>query len=369
MERIKKFIKKQTVFVVALICAIISCFIIPVDKHYIGYFDKNTLMCLFSMMAVICAIQSTNVLQFVSTYMIGKLKNTRMLCTGLVFLTFIASIFIANDMALLTFLPLTVTILKSTKQESKAIYIFLLQNIGANLGGMLTPFGNPQNIYLYNYYNISNKDFFAVMLPVFIASIIVLYIATLLIKKEPLKIYYDCDSKIDKPRLAIYSVLFVIAVLMVLKVIPYTTVTLIVMFTLLIMNRQALKNVDYVLLLTFCAFFVLTGNLSRIEVVTTVLSKVVVGREFWISLLLTQIICNVPTAILVSGFTTNFAPILIAVNIGALGTLISSLASLITFNIYNNNFGGSKLKYILCLTGINLIFLMLITGVAFIFVL
>lgn len=368
-KKIITFMKKEIVFVVAAICAIISCFFIPIDREYIGYFDFKTLVSLFTMMAVICAIESTHVLEVASRMMVIKLKNTRMLAMGLVFLTFVSSMFIANDMALLSFLPLSAVVLISTKQEKKAMYIFILQNIGANMGGMLTPFGNPQNIYLYNYYNIPNGKFLMIMLPAFLCSILLLIMACMFVKKEPLVIHTEQEATLDAKRLVIYSIAFIIAVLMVLKLVNYYVGTIVACLILIIFDRKSFLGVDYMLLLTFCAFFIFTGNLSRVPAVSGFLEKIIQGKELIVALLSTQVICNVPTAILLSKFTSQYAPILIAVNIGALGTIIASLASLIAFKIYTKNFHESKAKYLGRLFLVNICFLVVLVFVSWICVL
>lgn len=369
MEKIREFLKKEVVLVVAALCAVISCFFVPVDKEYIGYFDIKTLISLFTMMAVICAIESTNVLEVASGLLVKRLKNTRMLCLGLVFLTFVSSMFIANDMALLSFLPLSAVVLKSTQQEKKALFFFILQNIGANMGGMLTPFGNPQNIYLYNYYNIGNGEFIGIMLPAFLCSILLLFVACMFVKKEPLTIYTEETAELNTKRLVIYSIAFIIAVLMVIKVINYYVGALIACSIILIFDYKSFYGVDYMLLLTFCAFFIFTGNLSRITFISNFLGNIVQGRELIVALLSTQVICNVPTAILLSKFTSLYSPILIAVNIGALGTIIASLASLIAFKLYTRNFNESKLKYLGTLFCVNICFLVVLIIVSLIFVL
>lgn len=372
MESIKnfaKFIKTEIVFMVAAICAIISCFFVPVDAAYIAYFDVKTLVSLFTMMAVICAIESTNVLNVVSRMLVKKLKNTRMLALGLVFLTFVSSMFIANDMALLSFLPLSAVVLISTGQEKMAMSMFILQNIGANMGGMLTPFGNPQNIYLYNYYNIPSGEFLKIMILPFLFSIILLFIACMFIKKEKLVIENNEEPKLNSKSLVIYSIAFIITVLMILKLINYFVGTMIVCLILAVSNYKSFFDVDYMLLLTFCAFFIFTGNLSRIPQVNAFFQNIIVGKELLVALLSTQVICNVPTAILLSKFSGDYASILIAVNIGALGTIIASLASLIAFKLYTKNFQGSKLKYLGKLLLVNLCFLTVLILVSYLFVL
>lgn len=369
MEKLKAFVKSETVFCIAAVCAVISCFFVPVDAEYLSYIDVKTLVCLFCMMAVVRAIQDTGVLNVVAKTMVLRLKNSRALITGIVFMTFISSIFIANEMALLTFLPLTLVVLHATGEEKKAIFIFVLQNIGANLGGMLTPFGNPQNIYLFNFYNIPTGAFFRIMGPLFLISIVMLFTYCMFMKKEPLSLQMEETPPINTKKLLIYGVLFCLSVLTVFKFINYYVGLAIVFVTLAFMDKDAIRGVDYMLMLTFCAFFVLSGNLARMESVNRFLRQILVGHEMLVAIGTTQVICNVPTAILFSKFTPAYAPLLVAVNIGSFGTLIASLASLITFKTYTRNFPKNGLKYVVYFTLINVSFLLVLAFVAHFFLL
>lgn len=356
-ENFKRFIKKEYIFVIAAFLAIVSCFFVPVDSQYLNYFDQKTLVCLFSMMLVISGIQNTGILQNLSHGLIVKLLNFKALTVGLVFITFTSSIFIANDMALLTFLPLTMVALKSTENEDKAAYVFILQNIAANLGGMLTPFGNPQNIFLFNHYNIPSATFFSIMAPLFLVSIFVLLFFAILAKKEPLAIYMEVHNELDYKKLGILGVLFIISISIVFSVINFWIGLIIVASTMIVIDKSAFKGVDFGLLLTFVAFFIFSGNLARIDVVNNYIASIVVGRELWVSLGMIQIISNVPTVLLLSKFVTNFPPLLIAANIGSFGTLVSSLASLITFKTYTKNYQKSPWRYLILFTLIQSAFL------------
>lgn len=363
-KKVRVFVQKELVFCVAAVLAVLSCFFVPVDQEYLGYIDVKTLVCLFCMMAVICALQNTGILQLSAKGLIRKCKNTRTLFTGLVFMTFVASVFIANDMALLTFLPLTIVVLQTIGERQKAIYVFILQNIAANLGGMLTPFGNPQNIYLFTYFQIPTSAFFRIMGPLFLAAIILLFGLCLFFPKQPLTLAFEEERKPDGKRLLIYSVLFCLSVLIVFQFVPYLAGFFVVLITLLLLDQKAIAGVDYMLLLTFFAFFIFSGNLSRMAVVHAFISRMISGNELFMAIGATQIMCNVPTAILFSKFTMNYAPILIAVNIGSFGTLISSLASLITYKLYTKTFGGSLWYYLGVFTALNGIFLVALTGIA-----
>ena len=159
LRSIIRFAKRNTVFVIALFAMLITMFFVPVDKEYLGYFDFKTLTCLFCVLAVVCALKNVNFFYILAKKIVRKFGNLRMCVIALVYITFIGSMLIANDMALLTFLPLGYFVLDTTGRKEYMAFTFIMQNIAANLGGMLTPFGNPQNLYLYTKFAIPNGEF------------------------------------------------------------------------------------------------------------------------------------------------------------------------------------------------------------------
>jgi Na+/H+ antiporter NhaD/arsenite permease-like protein len=289
-------------------------------------------------------------------------KNTRISILALVYITFIGSMLIANDMALLTFLPLGTFVLTTTGKGKYMAFTFIMQNIAANLGGMLTPFGNPQNLYLYSKFNIDNLEFMKIMAPPFIFAITLITICCIVgVKPEPLSIK-DEHSKLPPLRVALYLTLFALAIAIVFRGIPYWIGLIIIPLVLVFADRSALKKVDYPLLLTFVFFFVFAGNMARIDVVRNFFSFLLEKNTLLFSILSCQFISNVPSAILLSQFTENYKDLLVGVNIGGVGTLISSLASLITFREYtkrNPMMTGHYMKYF---TLLNLFFLVALTG-------
>jgi len=339
------FVKKNIVMVIAMFAAIITTFFVPVDREYINYFDFKTLACLFCVLAVVCALKNINFFYMLARKVVQMFKNARMSILALVYITFIGSMLIANDMALLTFLPLGYFVLTSTGKEKYMAFTFIMQNIAANLGGMLTPFGNPQNLYLYSTYNIPNLEFVQIMAPPFVVSVILITACCLFVKPEPL-VLDDEKIKLNPGRTALYLVLFALSILIVFRGIPYWTGLVIIPSVLLIADRKALKMVDYPLLLTFVFFFVFSGNMARIELVRNFFSMLLEKNTLLFSVLSCQLISNVPSAILLSQFTENYPELLVGVNIGGVGTLISSLASLITFREYMKHNQGKTLYYI-----------------------
>lgn len=362
------FLKKNIVMIIAMIAAIITSFFVPIDKEYIDYFDFKTLTCLFCVLAVVCALKNIRFFYALAHKIVELFKNTKMAILALVYITFIGSMLIANDMALLTFLPLGYLVLHSTGKEKYMAFTFIMQNIAANLGGMLTPFGNPQNLYLYSKFNIPALEFMKIMsLPFIIAIMLITICCLVFVKKEELVVP---EEKIHLPlkRTIIYLVLFTLSIVIVFRAIPYWIGLIVIPLTLIFMDRSALKNVDYPLLLTFVFFFIFSGNMSRLEVVRNLFSSLLEKNTLIFSVLSCQVISNVPSAILLSQFTTKYRPLLVGVNIGGVGTLISSLASLITFREYIHHYHNKTKYYIGLFSAFNFAFLIILTIIMLFFV-
>lgn len=366
-SKIVSFTSKNTVLVIAAVLALLSCLIVKPDAKYIEYFDFKTITCLFCTLAVICALRNIKFFTITAQKIVALTGNTRTLALTLVYITFIGSMFLANDMALLTFLPLGYISLSATKKEKYMAPIFIIQNISANLGGMLTPFGNPQNLYIYTKFNIPTLEFMSIMVLPFTLSIILFTVCCLLIPKEALTLNNEEKEKIDVKKTVYYLVLFAITILMVFRVIPYYICLPIILIGILTTDKKALANVDYPLLLTFICFFLLAGNISRIEIVNTFFSSLLEKNTLLTSILSCQVISNVPSAILLSEFTTNYKELLLGVNIGGVGTLISSLASLITFREYTSRVKGKTAQYMGLFTALNFGFLIILTTSVMIF--
>ncbi len=337
---------------VAVVAALISCCFVPIDSKYVSYFDFRTLASLFGMSAVIAALKRQNVFRALADMLIKRFHTTRSLIATLVAITYVASMLIANDMALLTFLPLGYCALKAAGKEDKMAYTFTLQTVAANLGGMLTPFGNPQNLYLYNRFSIPTFEFFRIMIFPTLMAVAVIVVLCLIVKREPIEPLESETAKPDKIKTAVYLVAFVYMIVVVFRVVPYWTALLIIPL-LLISDRGAILKADYSLLLTFCAFFVFTGNLARIDAVDSFFRFLLDKSVLLTGVMCCQVISNVPSAVLLAGFTSDYARLLVAVNIGGCGTLISSMASLISLRNFSLYRPKEKLCYILINAGVN----------------
>ncbi|MBE6882149.1 MAG: citrate transporter [Oscillospiraceae bacterium] len=365
--KVVSFIKRNTVFCVAAFAALLTCFFVPPDAEYLSYFDWRTLACLFITLAVVCALGNVKFFTILARKLVMVAGNLRGLFLMLVVITFIGSMIIANDMALITFLPLGYFALSVGKKEKYMAYLFILQNISANLGGMLTPFGNPQNLYLYSFFEIPTDEFVSIMFPPFLLAIAMLALACFLVKPEKLHIDEEFPEKFHTKKTLLYFALFFLSVLIVLRVMPFWVGLLIIPAVLFFVDKDALLEVDYGLLGTFFFFFVFSGNLARIDAVNEFFSMLLEKDALIVSTLSCQFISNVPSAILLSQFTNDYHSLLLGVNIGGTGTLIASLASLITFSEFRILYPEESKKYLGMFTVINVIFLVVMTAAAKIF--
>ena len=356
------FVKKNAVMVIAFFAALVTMIFVPIDSEYANYFDYKTLACLFSTLAIVCALKNIRFFYALARKIVQLFKNARMCVLALVYITFVGSMLIANDMALLTFLPLGYLALSTTGKQKYMAVTFILQNIAANLGGMLTPFGNPQNLYLYTKFNIPTAEFTSIMALPFVVSIALITLCCLLfVKPEPLEIE-DEKIQLNPMRTAVYLVLFALSIVAVFRVIPYQISLVVITVALLVMDVKAFKMVDYPLLLTFVFFFIFSGNMARIPAVRELFSGLLQKNTLLVSSLSCQFISNVPSAILLSQFTGNYRELLLGVNIGGAGTLIASLASLITFREYVKHNPGKAGYYVGVFSAFNFAFLILLTG-------
>lgn len=360
MHTASSFLRKNVVMVVALAAAIVTAFFVPPDRAYLDYFDVKTLTCLFCVLAVVCALKNIQFFYILAKKIVQCFRNARLAVLALVYITFIGSMLIANDMALLTFLPLGYLVLSSTGKQKFMAFTFIMQNIAANLGGMLTPFGNPQNLYLYTKFEIPTGEFVQIMLLPFVVSVALITLCCLIfVKPEPLLV---ADEKVKLPvwRTMLYLALFALAIAIVFRGIPYGIGLVVIPAVLLVADRKALKMVDYPLLLTFVFFFVFSGNMARIQLVRDLFAGLLEKSTLLFSVLSCQFISNVPSAILLSQFTENYQELLLGVNIGGVGTLISSLASLITFREYSAHNPGKSGYYIRTFSLFNFGFLIIL---------
>ena len=353
LDSIKRFCKSQPVLLTAFIAAVLTIIFIPPDKEYFNYCNRTVLIQLFCLMAAVSGFRSIGIFEKVTELMLNKVGNLRRLGIIFTLICFFSSMLVTNDVALITFVPLTLIVYNNINDEKSRIMTIVLETAGANLGSMLTPFGNPQNLFIYDNYHLSVCDFLKTMLPSGIISLLMLLLLNLTIPRTPCKTFTKEKSCIDKKKSIIYLALFIMCLLTVFRVIPDLWCLAITIIVLLILDIRLFSRIDYGLLATFVCFFVFVGNIARMESVREFFSELLVGREVIVSVLLSQVISNVPAAVMLSGFTENGTQLLLGVNLGGLGTVIASLASLISFQFYRKSENAQSVRYMLVFSAVN----------------
>lgn len=357
-QKVIKYLKSDPVLFVALLIMMVSVLLVPPSKAYLEYVDLRVICLLLSLMLVVAGIQKVGIFELIMERMLKSVHNTHALAFVLVGICFFSSMIITNDVALITFVPLGIMILTRTNNQKLLIPIIILQTVAANLGSMLTPFGNPQNLYIYSISNMKASQFISIMAIPSVASLLMLFAAVLIIKKEFL---ISTNESLVKSYEYVKSIpwiiLFVMCLLSVLHIVPYYILLAGIVVGVIIIDREILFSVDYGLILTFVFLFVFIGNIKNIPAVSSVISGLASGHELSAGILLSQVISNVPAAMLLSKFTENYSELLIGVNLGGLGTLIASMASLISYKLYAATAGAQKGKYVASFTVINILFL------------
>lgn len=365
------FFKKETILCVAGLLAVISMIWIPPDGEYMGYINWQVLVLLFCLMSVMGGLQALGIFKAIANTLLHWANGLRQLTLLLVMLCFFFAMVVTNDVALITFVPFTILLLQMADLTGEMIPILVLQTIAANLGSMLTPIGNPQNLYLYTVSGMSPADFVLTMLPLTLLSLFLLVLCCMLTKDVPLSgqmlppMQGEAFSMREKVTLSALLMLFAACLMTVFHVIPYLAVLVISLVWFVFFERDVLRKVDYSLLITFIFFFVFIGNMGRIPAMRDAIASILAGREMIVSFLCSQIISNVPAAVLLSGFTDQWEALLFGVNIGGLGTLIASMASLISYKFFVQANEKAKGKYLKHFTIMNILFAIPLLVVAF----
>ena len=345
MSKIRDFVKREITLCAAFAAAVISCFFVPPDAAYFGYIDWRTLALLYCLMVVVAGLRSAGVFSLLAHVLCQKAGSVRTMGMILVALCFFSAMLVTNDVALLTFVPFAVVVLGLADQMKELAWVVVLQTVAANLGSMLTPVGNPQNLYLFSSYDMSIGQFFGATAPIWLLSGVLITALCLLLPKAELSVFLGEKPSLDKKSLLLYLALFVECMLVVLRVLIWPVMLGTIVVVLAICDRKMLKRADFLLLVTFVCFFIFSGNLSRIDAVAALLRRLLGGHELLLGAGLSQVISNVPAAILLSGFTDNGKGLLLGVNIGGLGTPIASLASLISLKLYSHAETSKNSRY------------------------
>lgn len=408
---VREIVRKDPVLVVAIVLAIISCAAVPPDAAYAEYVDIRTIGMLFSLMTIMAGLSRLGVFRIACRHLLSAVRGPRRLALALTLLAFFSSMLITNDVALVTFVPFALLALRTLDSPRHACFTVVMMTIAANLGSMLTPIGNPQNLYLYSTSHMALTDFLLLMLPYAAAALVLLVGAIAFFGRIPEhakekaarsvdagnpasssedgsedspatcgeadnaasaadanetpQLASDADDPAPSPlRVLPWAALFVLALLSVAHILPYQAIVAVTIVVALAADRRALLHVDYALLFTFIAFFVFVGNVGRIEVVSAALAQLIDGHELAVSVIASQVLSNVPAAILLSGFTSNFAALIVGTNLGGLGTLIASMASLISYKQVALVLPREKGRYFMLFTVWNIAFLAVLAVLA-----
>ena len=354
MKKFMQFLKQETVLCIAALCAIATMLLVPPDAEYLHYIDWRVLCLLLCLMAVVAGFKSLGAFDWLTWQLLRRIQNGRVLGVTLVLLPFFCSMLVTNDVALIVFVPFTLALLDGLDCAGAMIPVIVLQTVAANLGSMATPVGNPQNLYLYAAYDLQAGEFFSVVLPLTVVSGVALTLAALPVLPRVLP-----EQKLKEERIAsagkmgLYAALFGLCLLTVFRVVPYPVTTAVVVAALFLADRKLLKEIDFMLLLTFVCFFVVSENLGRVEAVREFLQSLLSRSTLLTSVGASQVISNVPAAVLLSAFTEQWRELLAGVNIGGLGTPIASLASLITMKLYLRWPGARIGKFLAWFTAAN----------------
>lgn len=360
MKRVKEFIKRETVLTAAFLLAALSMVFVSPDRAYGGYVDYQTIALLFCLMAVMAGFQKLGIFSYIGRELLGRVRTGRQAAAVLVGLCFFSSMVITNDVALITFVPFALTVLRMAGLSGLILPVVALQTIAANLGSMLTPIGNPQNLYLYGKSGLGAGAFIRLMLPYCALSLGLLGLSLLFVdngrvRKE--RAGQEAEGKICRGKAGMYLVLFAACAAAVARVLPWQAVLTAVILALLVADRSVFLAVDYSLLLTFVGFFIFIGNMGRLPAFKEFLDGILFGREALTAVAASQVISNVPAALLLSGFTDRWESLIVGANLGGLGTLIASMASLISYKSIARHYPERKGRYLALFTAANLVFL------------
>ena len=375
MRNLWSWCKKEAVLSIAIVLAIVSAFFVRPDKEYISYIDFKTLGILFCLMAVMAGLQKIGLFSYVAEKLLEIVNHIRGLIFILIMLCFFSSMLITNDVALITFVPFTFIVLHmilGEKAEKLVVPVVVMQTIAANLGSMLTPIGNPQNLYLYGKTTMSFAEFILFMLPYTVVAFVILAVWCFVFPyqgEKHVKLQLKENTLLGryKKEILIYSVLFVLCLLEVAHVLPYQLVLAVVLVVVFFLDKEVLRRVDYALLFTFIGFFVFIGNMGRVPAFNALIQSIIDGNEILTSVVASQFMSNVPAALLLSGFTNKYELLIVGTNLGGLGTLIASMASLISFKYIGKEYKQLKGKYMVYFTVANVLFLAVIMGFVFVF--
>lgn len=359
MKALYSFFKKETVLCISFVCAAVSCIFTPPSYETLASIDFRVLALLFCLMASVAGLNGAGLLGQLSHLVLTRARSQRLLVLLMTLLCFFSSMVMTNDVSLVAFVPLTLLLLEQAGLEKLFIPTVTLETVAANLGSALTPVGNPQNLYLFSAYEMSPGTFFSVTAPLCAVSLVLVVASVFLLRiRGSLSVTPAPAAPLKRSRLLLHGALFALCLLTVFSVLDWRVLLGVVVIVLLIGDREVFKRVDYALLLTFVCFFIFSGNLSRIPAVRSLLTLMMDKSAFFASLAASQIISNVPAALLLAPFTDNARAMILGTDVGGLGTLVASLASLISYKYYARTQGAQSGRYLLFFTAVNVALLL-----------
>jgi len=359
MDKLIAFVKKEAVLTIAWVLALVSFVWARPSGALVEALNLPVLCLLFCLMAAVAGFNRAGVFQLAAAFLQRRFKTARSLSLALILTCFFLSALITNDVALITFVPFTVGLLGSGDKK-RLIYTVVLETAAANLGSMMTPIGNPQNLFLYVYYEMELMAFFRAVLGLSALSLVLIVALSLLIKKDPLPGAEASLTRVQKAPTIRAAVIFVLSLLSVLRILPYSILFAVTIIMLVLWDQKLFGAVDYSLLVTFVGFFIFTANLSALPGVRTLMESLLIGREVPVAALISQAVSNVPAANLLAPFTADATALLKGVNIGGLGTPIASMASLISLRAYGKAEGAEKGRYLMVFTVVNVVLLVIL---------
>ena len=362
--RLTGLLKGNVVLVVSAVLAVASMAIVPPSSGYLDYIDVRMLCILFCFMAVVAGMRDCNLFGTVAGRILAGRHALRTLCLVLVLLPFFCSMFITNDVALITFVPFTILVLSMADERGSILPVVVLQTVAANLGSMLLPFGNPQNLFIYSRYGVGTGEMVLLLAPFVVIGGTVLCILCLRFDRHEVHVEMSRDRDFhSRGFLALTFALFALCILTVLRVVPWQAALVVTIAVIAVTRHRVLLKVDYGLLLTFVFLFVFTGNIAHVDTVSSALGSLMSWDPMLASLGVSQVISNVPAATLLSGFTTDWQDLLVGVDIGGFGTPIASMASMISLGIYSKVEGADTGRYLVLFTAVNILMIVLLVPV------
>ncbi len=387
-------VKSETILIVAMVLAIISCFVVPPDGEYRSYVHTKTIAQLVCLMLVVCGFQRIGVFRMVGSRLLRMVRTQRGVVLVLVSLTYFSSMLITNDVALVTFIPFAISVLTMAGMEVSAVLVATLMTVGANVGSMLTPVGNAHNLYLKALSGIPTGKFLGIMAPYsFVAAVLLIVVISVAFGGKKVSQFADLDGEDiergvlapqpDQPqpdeirltgygaghggwRVWVYAVLFLLCLLVVSDLVSIWVMCVVVFGVFLFADRKAFRKVDWGLPLTFIMFFIFIGNMKRVPAFYSLAASLVGGHPLEVAVVSSQIMSNVPTTILLSGFCDDWTHLIIGTNLGGMGTLIASMASLVSYKNVTRRYPDRKGRYLAVYSAVNVLFLVVLVGLSWI---